>query len=520
MSSPRQIVLCFDGTGNTFQADDTETNVLRICRMLEKSDEQLCYYQPGIGTDTTPGSLASTTIRRGSPFGSSKTLELALGKSFDRHVLGGYRFLMRHYRDGAKIFIFGFSRGGYTARFLSEMLDYIGLLGPDNEEVLPFAWDAFKMWKTARLNETLPQIQAFQILGHLRQTLCRPTDRVQFLGMFDAVNSVAEFDVNVDATPSARFIRHAVSIDERRVKFRPVLLHSHNPSARRAKSWPPGADHKKSRGDTPQDKRKRLSSTFGPSSSRERPKRYSALSDAEFFGDDESDDLTQDVLEVWFPGGHSDVGGGWAVEAGEARGLNYPPLVWMVREAIRAGIRFSEDRLTEFHCHEDTLEIDTANTDNDNDKNDNDNETSSRAQLIDTLQASAQAGHLHDLLRYGNGRPFMTVLSWRLMEYLPFRRMDLQPDASWRDCRWPPPMGGARGLPMDALVHVSAIQRMRADPSYRPPNLTQDFIVPRGNADGPDAGVKQWVVHGHRGDPVRETYIRRYTWSACREQHR
>jgi uncharacterized protein (DUF2235 family) len=40
----RQIVLCFDGTGNTFRADGTETNILKICRMLEKSDEQCQYF--------------------------------------------------------------------------------------------------------------------------------------------------------------------------------------------------------------------------------------------------------------------------------------------------------------------------------------------------------------------------------------------------------------------------------------------------------------------------------------------
>jgi uncharacterized protein (DUF2235 family) len=57
---------------------------------------------------------------------------------------------MRHYQTGAKVYIFGFSRGAYTARFLNEMLDYVGLLGPDNEEVVPFIWDAFVSWKLGR----------------------------------------------------------------------------------------------------------------------------------------------------------------------------------------------------------------------------------------------------------------------------------------------------------------------------------------------------------------------------------
>lgn len=39
-SKPIQIVLCFDGTGNTFRADGTETNILKICRMLQRTDEQ------------------------------------------------------------------------------------------------------------------------------------------------------------------------------------------------------------------------------------------------------------------------------------------------------------------------------------------------------------------------------------------------------------------------------------------------------------------------------------------------
>jgi uncharacterized protein (DUF2235 family) len=42
--------------------------------------------------------------------------------------MGGYKFLMRYYLPGDAIFLFGFSRGAYTARFLAEMLDHVGLL--------------------------------------------------------------------------------------------------------------------------------------------------------------------------------------------------------------------------------------------------------------------------------------------------------------------------------------------------------------------------------------------------------
>jgi uncharacterized protein (DUF2235 family) len=45
---------------------------------------------------------------------------------------------MRYYNDGDAIYFFGFSRGAYTARFLAQMLDYVGLLSAGNEEMLRF----------------------------------------------------------------------------------------------------------------------------------------------------------------------------------------------------------------------------------------------------------------------------------------------------------------------------------------------------------------------------------------------
>jgi len=63
-----------------------------------------------------------------------------LGTSFGAHVMGGYKFLMRYYMPGDDIYMFGFSRGAYTARFLAEMLDHIGLLSAGNEEMCHFAW--------------------------------------------------------------------------------------------------------------------------------------------------------------------------------------------------------------------------------------------------------------------------------------------------------------------------------------------------------------------------------------------
>lgn len=49
--------------------------------------------------------------------------------------MGAYRFLMQAYTCDEDIYIFGFSRGAYVARFLAEMLDNVGLLSAGNEEM-------------------------------------------------------------------------------------------------------------------------------------------------------------------------------------------------------------------------------------------------------------------------------------------------------------------------------------------------------------------------------------------------
>lgn len=94
------------------------------------------------------------------------------------------------------------------------------------------------------------------------------------------------------------------------------------------------------------------------------------------------------------------------------------------------------------------------------------------------------------------------------MEYLPFRRMDLRPDGSWKPISWPLPRGETRDIPATARIHHSAIERMQEDQAYRPGNL----IVGgggRGMKKAPDRyGIGQWKVVSYENDPVREIYVR------------
>lgn len=363
-----------------------------------------------------------------------KAKDSAVGSSFDQHVVGGYRFLMRFYCPGDAIFIFGFSRGAYIARFLAEMLDYVGLLSHGNEEMVAFAWKAFAQWqcrRTADAGDVAGQRkkrEMYEFLKGFRETFSRPVRRIQFLGLFDTVNSVPRFETAwmerskfpYTARSSARCIRHAVSIDERRAKFRQDLMyqsegkkkhhhghHRHDPMQvgqmmhdvhekyRGRPSVAAGAEEEEEevngkagavqaedRGRRPSqidnlavpvaESAESAESADGPapyrahsrSKSRATNKtgktadtasNYSSIApfddgDSDNF-ESEEDETKQDIDEVWFSGGHGDVGGGWPVEHG-TKSTSHVPLVWMVRQAIQAGLAFDTEKVVAMGCSE------------------------------------------------------------------------------------------------------------------------------------------------------------------------
>lgn len=116
------------------------------------------------------------------------------------------------------------------------------------------------------------------------------------------------------ARPSAKVIRHAVSIDERRAKFRQDLISGSRP--------------KKEDKENGSGNRHGSETSTAQKPARRRRRRYSDT------------DRPQDVSEVWFAGGHADIGGGWKRCTGETWPLSHAPLVWMIHEAERAGLRF------------------------------------------------------------------------------------------------------------------------------------------------------------------------------------
>jgi hypothetical protein len=78
----KKFVLCFDGTGNKFSGTDSDSNILKIYRMLDRNgDDQFHYYQPGIGTYVTKANGSMTRTGRWEKFQSwyAKAKDSAIG---------------------------------------------------------------------------------------------------------------------------------------------------------------------------------------------------------------------------------------------------------------------------------------------------------------------------------------------------------------------------------------------------------------------------------------------------------
>jgi uncharacterized protein (DUF2235 family) len=96
------------------------------------------------------------------------------------------------------LYFFGFSRGAYTTRFLAELIDHIGLLAAENEELVRFAWKTYAKW-AARKNDGSEKAkreeeEQYEFMHGFRETFSRPVRRLRFLGLFDTVNSVPRFE--------------------------------------------------------------------------------------------------------------------------------------------------------------------------------------------------------------------------------------------------------------------------------------------------------------------------------------
>jgi len=308
----RTLVLCFDGTGNEFS--DCNTNVIKLFSILKKDDpgSQLCYYQPGIGTYFKRGAVPSIF------HSAAELLDKGFAWYIDEHILDGYKFLMQNYHKGDSVCIFGFSRGAFTARALVGMLHKVGLLSKDNFEQLPFA---YKIYTREGPKSHAPAAEFKRIFG--RELT------IDFLGVWDTVASVGHLrnrslPIIVGTNKMIKVFRQALSLDERRVMFRPSLYHYPAPvpsPTKQTRSLP-----------------RRVLHALNPFKVKplkpnpDTPHHHSSTGTSSRAGPEvEPEPQFKRVKEVWFVGCHSDIGGG-NPEDSSTHALSNISLRWMVRE--------------------------------------------------------------------------------------------------------------------------------------------------------------------------------------------
>lgn len=384
-SGPRNLILCCDGTGN--EVGVHLSNVLKLYRIATKDEGQLVFYHPGVGTIGQPRAWLRAKQK------VKEVVGLATGYGLDDNILEAYAFLCRTYRDGDRIFLFGFSRGAYTVRALAGLICLLGLLRPEQLNLCGYALVAYKR---ASSEDDL------SIAWDFERVIGGRTVPIHFVGVWDTVASVLvprpdrfylpsmEFLPYTMRNPRVRAFRQAIAIDERRRMFRLY-------------GWRSGQEF--------------------------RPNRYGRASA-----------VPQDEKQVWFAGVHADVGGGYP-EADS--GLSKFPLLWMLEEAERQGLRLNPAMLKHLG----------RGAGHRNGKH--------------VYVAPNAAGKLHNSLKG----------AWHVLEWLPKK-------IKWR--RWPEkgagrgwylPRGEPRKISEGARVHQSVIDRMAIDPTYRPINLPPAYRV-------------------------------------------
>lgn len=284
--SVRRLALLFDGTWNK---PESNTNVERLLQLIAAGDAdgvpQIVNYIPGVGV----------------AHGLTHLLGGAFGYGLAGNVMDGYQWLCEHWQSDDLLYLFGFSRGAYTARSLASMIRKCGLL-------------------TRAADSTVDRKAVSDAYDFYRNTGVKPGDAaaitwreqrsreimIQFIGVWETVGSLGIPDTaswfpfarkryqfhDTELSKIVRYAYQALALDEHRADFAPTLW-TRNPYTMKS-------------GETMKSKK------------------------AEQI----------DIEQRWFIGAHSDVGGGNDHDGAGTRPDPLPdlPLAWLQDKAIRAGL--------------------------------------------------------------------------------------------------------------------------------------------------------------------------------------
>ncbi len=269
----KRLVVCCDGTWNR-RDQPNPTNVTKVCSAVALDDghgtAQVPRYVQGVGT------AWGERIRGG-----------VFGMGLSRGVVAAYRWIAENYEPGDQLFLFGFSRGAYTARSTAGLIRNCGVVTDPSDTRIK---EAYAIYRSDEPPDG-PRATAF------RAAHSHPLAPIRFIGVWDTVGSLG---IPVGSNAVTRWIN-------RRWGFHDTDLSSYVENAFHALAV--------------DEARKPYAPTL-----------WSAPQDAP---------AAQRVEQVWFTGAHSDVGGGFA-----QTGLSDLALLWMAERAEECGLTFAIDSLT------------------------------------------------------------------------------------------------------------------------------------------------------------------------------
>jgi uncharacterized protein (DUF2235 family) len=293
----RRIIVLADGTGNS-ASKPFRTNVWRLYQAMDLATvEQIAWYSDGVGT---------SQLKLLALFGG------AFGWGLKRNLIDLYVFLCRNYRDDDEIFAFGFSRGAFTVRVLIQFILAEGLVSEfsSQDDLRRKAKYAYRRFRTPRKTYTHIEglgriirdlaVRAWTLLTELdcpKAPTIRRVSMVKFIGVWDTVDAyglpVSSLKKGIDKFlwplaledvelhPSIEKACHALAIDDKRAAFRPLLWNE----------------------------------------------------SCELFDSTHTDG--ERLTQMWFSGVHANIGGGYPDD-----NLSFIPLIWMIDEAQKKGLRF------------------------------------------------------------------------------------------------------------------------------------------------------------------------------------
>jgi uncharacterized protein (DUF2235 family) len=222
MPDVKRIALFLDGTWNNVSAN---TNVWRLKSLCDCSPEQLVYYSAGVGTQS--GEHLSGGM---------------FGIGIDKEVTDAYEWLIEHYEMGARLFIFGFSRGAFTARSLAGFISKCGLLQAGSPVSIKQMFERYRKGTAISILKLAKALESDLSQEDKLIKVYSQSIPIWFQGVWDTVGSlgvplpfipkVSHEDfafLETDLRISDTYAYHALAIDKHREAFAPTLWVKNTP---------------------------------------------------------------------------------------------------------------------------------------------------------------------------------------------------------------------------------------------------------------------------------------------------